>query len=64
MKKSQPAPLQKKKPGPSCSNVDSDFPELTVHLKSQYELNGLVKILNLSIIQAEFLASRLQSWNL
>jgi hypothetical protein len=51
--------------GPACSNVDPDFPELTVpHLTSQYEINGLVKILNLSKILAELLASRLQGWNL
>jgi hypothetical protein len=32
-------------PRPSCSNVDSDFPELTVpHLISQSELNYLVSL--------------------
>jgi hypothetical protein len=35
--------------GPSCSNVDPDFPELTVrHFTSQSELNDLVRDLNLS----------------
>jgi len=36
------------KHGPSCSNVDPDFPELTVcHLISHSELNYLVTDLNL-----------------
>jgi len=48
-------------PGPSCSNVDHDF---VPHHISQYELNGLVKILTLSKIQAELLASLLQGWDL
>jgi hypothetical protein len=39
--------------GPSCSNVDPDFPELTVpHLFSQFEFNDPVRELNLSKIQA------------
>jgi hypothetical protein len=60
--------------GPSCSNVDRDFPELTVpHLLSQYELNDLVRErerrererdLCLSKIQPEISASRLQGRNL
>jgi hypothetical protein len=54
----------KDEPGTSCSNVDPDFPELTVpHLISQSELNYLVRDLNLSKIQAEHLASSLQWWN-
>ena len=52
-------------PGPSGSNVDPDFPQLTVpHLTPQSELNGLVRNLNLSKIQTGLLASRLQGWNL
>ena len=48
-------------PEPSCSNVDPDFPELTVpHLISQSEINDQVRDLNLSKIQAEPLASSLQ----
>ena len=39
--------------GPSCSSVDSDFPERTV---PQSELHDLVRHLNLSKIQAEHLA--------
>ena len=55
----------KDEPGPSCSSVDPDFPELTVpHLTSQAELNYLVRDLNLSKIQAELYASSLQGWNL
>jgi hypothetical protein len=51
--------------GPACPNVDPDFPELTApHRIWQSELNGLVKILNLSKIQAELLASRPQGLNL
>jgi len=47
----------KNESGPSSSN----FPELTVlHLISQSELNDLVRDLNLSKIQVELLASRLQ----
>jgi len=39
--------------GPSCFNVDPDFPELTVpYLISLSELNDLVTDLNLSKIQA------------
>jgi hypothetical protein len=53
------------KPGPSCSSVDPDFLELTVpHLVSQPEFNDLARDLNLSKIQAEFLASCPQGWNL
>jgi len=45
-------------PGPSCSNVDSDFPELTVpYLISLSELNDHVTDLNLSKIQAELVTS-------
>jgi hypothetical protein len=52
-------------PGPSCTNIDPDFPELSVcHLISQSELNDLVRDISLSKIRAEFLASRLQEWNL
>jgi hypothetical protein len=40
--------------GPSCSNVDPDFPKLTVsQLISQSDLNDLVTELNLSKIQVE-----------
>jgi hypothetical protein len=50
------------KPGPSCSNVDQDFPELTVpYLISLSELNDLVTDLNLLKIQAELLAPRTYS---
>jgi hypothetical protein len=53
------------KPGPSGSNVDPDFPVLTVvHLVSQSDFNDLVRDLNLSKIQAGLLASRVQGWNL
>jgi hypothetical protein len=49
--------------GLSCSNVDPDFPKLTVpHLISQSELNDLARDLNLSKTQAELLASPLQGW--
>jgi len=42
--------------GPSCSNVDPDFPELTVsHLISQSELDDSVAGLNLSINLAKLL---------
>jgi hypothetical protein len=42
--------------GPKCSNVDPNFPELTVsHFISQSELNDLVADFNLSIILAEIL---------
>jgi hypothetical protein len=52
-------------PGPSCSCVDSDFPELTVlQLVSQSELNDLPRDLNISKVQAELLVPRLQVWNL
>jgi hypothetical protein len=52
-------------PGPSCTNMDPDFPELTVcHLISQSEINDFARDLNISRIQAGFLASRLQEWNL
>jgi len=58
MKKDQPAPL------PSYSNVDPDFPQLTVlHLISQSEPNDLATVFNLSKIQAELLPSRLEGWN-
>ena len=51
-------------PGPSCSYVYPDFPERTVpHLISQYELNDLVRDLNLSKIQGKILASRLKRWD-
>jgi hypothetical protein len=50
-------PCPEDEPGPSCSNVDPDFPELTVpYLISLSELNNLVTDLNLSKIQAELLA--------
>jgi hypothetical protein len=50
--------------GPSCSNVDPDFTELTVpYLISQTELNDLARDLNLSKFQAEPLASYLWEWN-
>ena len=52
-------------PGPSLPNVDPDFPEVTVpHLMSHSELNGPVRDLNISKIQAELLASRLQGCRL
>jgi hypothetical protein len=52
-------------PGPSGYNLDPDFPQLAVpYLISQSEINGLVRGLNLSKIQAGLLASRLQGWNL
>jgi hypothetical protein len=45
--------------------VVRDFPELTVpRLISQSELNGLVRDLSISKIQAELLVPRLQVWNL
>ena len=44
----------KDEPGPSCSSVDPDLPELTApHFTLQAELNYLVRDLNLSKIQAE-----------
>ena len=50
-------------PGSSCSNMDPDFPKLTVpHLVSQSELNDLATDLNLSKTQAQILTSRLQGW--
>jgi hypothetical protein len=52
-------------PGHSCSSVEPDCQELSVpHLASQSEINDLVRDLNLSKIQTELLASRLQSCNL
>jgi len=43
-------------PGPSCSIVDPDFPELTVpHLILQCELNDLVRDLNIFKVHAELL---------
>jgi len=51
-------------PRPSCSSVDPDFPERTVpHLISHFELNDLVRHLNLSKIQAEHLAYCLERGN-
>ena len=51
--------------GPSCHNVDPDFPKLTVpHRILQYQLIDLVTDLSVSKIQAEPLASYLQGWNL
>jgi hypothetical protein len=51
-------------PGPSSSNVDPDFPALTVpHLISQSELTDPVKDLKLSKIQTALLASRQHEWN-
>ena len=51
-------------PGPSYSNVDPDFPQLTVlHLISQSEPNDLVTVFNLSKIHVELLFSRLKGWN-
>jgi len=51
--------------GPSRSNVDPDFPELTVpHFLSQSELNDLVRDFCISKIQVEILASCLQGRNL
>ena len=44
--------------------MDPDFPELTApHLVSQSGLNDLARDLNLSKIEAELSASRLQGWN-
>jgi len=65
MKKNQPATSPEDELGPLCSNVDPHFPERTVPcLIWQFERNYLVRDLSLSKIQAEFLASRLQEWNL
>jgi hypothetical protein len=51
-------------PGPSCSNVEPDFPELTVpHLISQSELKDLLTDPNISKIQAVRLVFRLQELN-
>ena len=45
--------------------MDPDFAERNIpHLISHFELNDLVRNLNLSKIQAEILASRLKGWNL
>ena len=53
------------KPRPSCSNVDPDFLELTLHHRIlQSELNDLVRELILSKIQAELLPSHLKGRNL
>ena len=50
--------------GSSCSNVDPDFPKLTIpYLISQCELNDLARDISLSKTQAELLASPLQGWN-
>ena len=52
-------------PGPSCSNVDLDFPEPVIpNLIFQFELTDLARGLNLSKYQAELLAFLLQEWNL
>ena len=52
-------------PGHSCSIVDPDFPEGTVHhLIPQSEFNDLVRNLSPSKIQAKLVAPRLQGWNL
>jgi hypothetical protein len=46
---------------PSCSSVDSAFPELNVpYLVSHYELSNIVTDLSFSKIQVVLLASRLQ----
>jgi len=48
---------------PSSSNVDPDFPELTVpHLISQSELTDLMRDLKLSEIQMALLASHQHVW--
>jgi len=64
MKKNKPALLLNKL-GPSCSDVDPDTSERNLpHLLPQFELNDLVRDLNLSKLQAELLASHLRGWNL
>ena len=65
MKKNQPATSPEDETGPLCSNVDPYFPEGTVpFLIWQFERNYPVRDLSVPKIQAEFLASRLQVWNL
>ena len=51
-------------PGPSCSSVSPDFLEqIARRLILQSEFNYQLTDLNLSKIQAELLAYRLQGWN-
>jgi hypothetical protein len=56
----EPVPMEQDITDPDFQPSTSNEP----HLISQSELNDLVRDLNLSKSQAEFLGSRLQGWNL